>query len=89
MKKLVFTLVVIAILLAACGGPTRHGVEVRAPKMYGGHIREECALNWDSMDVDPGDEGFIVNLILNTKHAPDSVGATLEDCINGGWTGWR
>ena len=89
MKKLVFVLVVITLLLAACGGTTRHGVKVRAPKMYGGHTGAECALNWDHGDVDAGDEAFIVNLILNTKHAPDSVGAALEECINGGWTGWR
>ena len=78
MKKIAFVLVILALLLTACGGMT-----------YGGHAGEECALNWDSMDVDPGDEAFIVNLILNTKHAPDSVGYALEECINGGWTGWR
>ena len=89
MKKMVFVLVLLALLLSACGGTTRHGVEVQAPKKYGGHTGTDCALNWDHLEVEAGDEGRIVNLILNTKHAPDSVGAALEECINGGWTGWR
>ncbi len=48
---------------------------------------EECELAWMQLDVEPGDESLMVNRILNTNHAPDTVGAKLEECINGGWDG--
>lgn len=50
---------------------------------------EKCQSVWDQMDVESGNEGMIVNLILNREHAPDSVGATLQECIRKGWDGWR
>lgn len=50
---------------------------------------ERCQRGWNQMDVDPGDEGTIVSLILNREHAPDSVGAALQECIREGWDGWR
>ena len=30
-----------------------------------------------------------VHRFLNTEYPPDSVGAMLKACINGGWDGWR
>ena len=89
MKKLIFVIVVMALLIGACGGPSD----------------EECALNWRSMDVGvyaldydtyeeytdafEADVGMVIDLILNTNHTPDSVGAILKTCIENGWTGWR
>lgn len=50
---------------------------------------EDCDLAWNQLDVDPGDEAFYVNIVLNTNHAPDTVGFMIEECIEGRWDGWR
>ena len=91
MKKLALGLALLAMLVAVigCGSSTSSSAPNVLSKTYGGHTSEECAVEWDGLDVDAGDESFYVNLILNTVHAPDSVGFLLEECINGGWTGWR
>ena len=49
----------------------------------------DCDMAWDQMDVDYGDEGTIVNMILNTNFAPDTVGHRLKECIESGWAGYR
>jgi len=72
MKKLVFMLVVIAVLLVACG-PTD----------------ADCDSAWRQLDVEPGDEGTIMSLLINQEWPPDSVGAAVKNCIETGWTGWR
>jgi len=75
MKKLLLVLVLLMLLVPACG-PGRPS-------------DKECDLYWRQMEVESGDEGLIVDMILNTKHPPDSIGSALEECINGGWVGWR
>ena len=71
-KKLVFALVVIALLLVGCG-PTD----------------ADCEMAWYQLDVEPGDEGTIVNIILNSNWAPDSIGSAVKECIKSGWDGYR
>ena len=88
MKKITLVLVVMIFAITACGG-TPTAPKAPTAQLYGGHTRADCALNWQSLEVEAGDEAWMVNFILNTKHAPDTVGYALEECINGGWTGWR
>lgn len=92
-KLLVLIVLVFAITMVGCA-PKRTNLHYSTqipPRTvyYGEYTKEECEGVWEQLDVDPGDETTMVNLVLNTKHAPDSVGATLEECIMGGWVGWR
>ena len=74
MKARLLGLVIVLVLaLSACGGPDA----------------EVCQLNWNSMEVEAGDEGFYVNLVLNSEWAPDSVGSVIKECIQDGWEGYR
>ena len=72
MKKLLFVLMLLVVLLAACGPSD-----------------VDCALAWEQLDVDSGDEGFMMNIALNSNWPPDSIGYTVKECIEGGWDGWR
>ena len=84
MKKLGLILVLVMLLVGCAGGGDSSSY---VPQPSWG---ERCDDAWELMDVDAGDESFMVNLILNNVHAPDSLGYFLEECINDhGWTGWR
>ena len=72
MKKLVFALVVVALLLGACG-PTD----------------ADCDSAWRQLDVEAGEEGTMVNMVLNNSWPPDSVGFAIKECVESGWDGYR
>lgn len=89
MRKIALVLLLV-ILLAGCStSSAQDGVEVQSSPKYGKYTSEECQLNWIDMDVETGDEGRIVSIILNNVWAPDSVGYALNECILEGWTGYR
>lgn len=69
MKRIVLALVFASLLLAGCRKTND----------------AECASAWRQMDVAAGDEGMIINLIMNNNHAPDTVGAYLRQCLEEGY----
>lgn len=50
---------------------------------------EKCELNWEHMQVEAGDESWLIDRILNNEHLPNSVGDILQNCLRKGWDGWR
>ena len=86
MKRTIL-LVIIVLLFTACV-PTKKTYSPRVVH-YGSETKATCEYGWKQMDVEVGNEGMIINLILNNNFPPDSVGAALKECINGGWEGWR
>lgn len=64
-----------------------------ATPLYGGNSILDCQANWDYLmeDEDVTEElvNAVVGQILNQSWAPDSIGAILQECIMGGWNGWR
>lgn len=48
-----------------------------------------CNGAWYQMDVAPGQGNLAMNMILNSEWPPDSVGHTLKECVEHGWTGYR
>lgn len=85
MKKLQLASVVLALTFVACSPKQVVVVEPTALP----YIAAECALNWDVLEVEDGNEASVVGTLLNRKHAPNTVGSFLVECIEAGWTGWR
>lgn len=73
MKKKLVFALVVIVLLLVGCGPTD----------------VDCEMAWYQLDVEPGDEGAIVNIILNSNWAPDSIGFAVKECIESGWDGYR
>ena len=65
------------------------GIPEGMTAVYGGYTKLECDGIWEAMDVDSDLVGELVNYLLNNVQVPDSIGETLQDCINGGWKGYR
>ena len=74
MKKIVFVLLVLAIVLAACG-----------PSDSQCNLSKMQFTDYDDRPL----TAMEVNLILNNNFPPGTVGAMLQDCINNGWDGYR
>jgi len=71
MKKLI--VLCLMVLLVGCNsGPTDNTCD---------GAKRQLELGGDVAVSDP----MTVNFILNTNHAPDTVGATLKECIENGW----
>lgn len=45
----------------------------------------ECNKAWRGMHVQPGNEGLMLDFILNREHAPGTVGELLQRCIRDRW----
>ncbi len=73
MKKLGLILVV-AMLLVGC---VPSDAKCNSAKMQ---LTNYEVRGLDSMEF---------SIIMYSNHAPNSVGQTLFDCIEGGWEGWR
>jgi len=67
--KRLILVVILAALLVVACGP---------PDDY-------CEAAWMSMEVEAGNEAWMVNFILNTEHTPNTVSAALKRCIKRGW----
>ena len=72
MNRIIFVLIVLAVLLSACNTrPSDADCLLARQQMTG--------TDWEHLDA------MEVNLILNNNFAPGTVGITLQECINGGW----
>ena len=95
MNKLVL-IVGTAMLLAACGGgnPCKPGfvfqgstgscIKSTAPPTPDLFVKT-CELNWEKMEVEPGDESMMASLIINREQLPNTVGSVLKECLLDGW----
>ena len=88
--KILLAVLALAISIIACGD----GGDTAPPeKWYGGYgkgyTETECELNWDAMNVDPGDEVAVAQLIISRNQLPGTVGYALKVCIEDGWMGYR
>ena len=70
-KNFVLIVLLLTVLLSACGRPTDAECESAQIQMTGSKY-----VKLDGMEV---------NMILNNNFAPDTVGQVLKDCINSGW----
>jgi len=79
MKKLsILVIVLLLLVIAACSrGPADAECEAAMFQM-----RERPSV---AEPLDPA----VVRMILNTNHAPGTVGAVLRECIENGWEGYR
>jgi nitrous oxide reductase accessory protein NosL len=68
-QKTMLVLVLLALLLAGCRKTND----------------ADCATNWRHMEVDPGDEAMVVDLIMERHHLPDTVGEYLQECLEEGY----
>ena len=73
-KRLVFAIILIAILLAGCR-PSDATCESAMEQM--------TKSKWEKLDA------FQVQMILNNTWPPDTVGEVLQKCILGGWDGYQ
>ncbi len=85
MKKLLFVIVAIILILTACSPKEVVIIEPTAPAFN----QLSCDRNWETLDAEDDNIVWMVDYLLNTKHPPDSIGAYLAECIEAGWTGWR
>ena len=94
MKKtgLVLIVILLALILVACGGPSKKECddawlqidwgEVALWAAEGETTLEGAFENFNGVAIEA------VNYLLNNEHSPDSVGYTLKECINNGYD-WR
>ena len=91
-RTIVIALVVLALListLACSSGSSSYTPPRTSETRHGGYTKSECKIVWEYAEVEPDMESWFVSMVLNKNHPPDSIGAVIKDCINGGWEGWR
>ena len=55
----------------------------------GDYPTKRCDSLWEYAEVEPDMVNWFVDMLLNKTHPPGSIGEILQDCIMGGWEGWR